>query len=237
MKDSPVVTMTDCCKKLGRSGDAAVQFGVEHLELNGGEHIALTGPSGCGKSTCLNLLSGLLLPDSGSVVIAGKKLETLSPRGLDRFRGEKIGFVYQTFHLLEAFSALENVLIGMRFGRRIPKSERHQRAEEMLDRVGLSHRLSSKPTTLSVGEKQRVAIARALVNQPSIILADEPTGSLDPNTADSVFKLLVELCRAENTTLVIVTHDLELAGKLDRQIDCRGFVKKISAKSEMGTES
>lgn len=226
---NPLVILENCKLSLGRSGSQQVEFSLDKLELSKGEQVALTGPSGCGKSTCLNLVSGLLKPDSGSIVVEGTNIEKLNPRAMDRFRGEKIGFVYQTFHLLDAFSALENVLIGLRFARQVSKSKRKQAATEALEKVGLSHRVHSKPSSMSVGEKQRVAIARALSSSPSLLLADEPTGSLDPNTGAEVFELLTSLCRERDTTLMFVTHDLDLASKLDRQVDCREFVKTQGA--------
>jgi len=225
----PLVVLENCKLSLGRSGSQQVEFSLEKLQLRKGEQVALTGPSGCGKSTCLNLVSGLLKPDSGSIIVEGTNIEKLNPRAMDRFRGEKIGFVYQTFHLLDAFSALENVLIGLRFARQVPNAKRKAAAKEALEKVSLAHRIHSKPSSMSVGEKQRVAIARALSSSPSLLLADEPTGSLDPNTGADVFELLTSLCRERDTTLMFVTHDLDLASKLDRQVDCRGFVQTQGA--------
>lgn len=224
MTTLPLVTLQNCKKKLGSTGSASVQFFVPELTLQSGEFLALTGPSGCGKSTCLNLVSGLIAPDSGSVSVKGVLLNSLSTRQLDSFRSEHVGFVYQSFHLLEAFTALENVLLGLKFGRKFPASSHRTRATELLEQVGLGHRLHVKPQRLSVGERQRVAIARALANKPELILADEPTGSLDPATAESVMELLFRSCKETQTALLMVTHDLQLAEKLDRQIDCRSFI-------------
>lgn len=229
MNPQPIVHLQNCNKLLGAGSGSRVEFCVENLTLKAGEFLALTGPSGCGKSTCLNLISGLIPPDSGEVVVFGQQLKQLNTRQLDSFRSAHMGFVYQSFHLLDAFSALENVLLGLKFGRTIPHSGHRARAVELLEQVGLGHRLHAKPHRLSVGERQRVAIARALANKPQLILADEPTGSLDPATADSVMELLFRSCRETGTALLMVTHDLSLAKQLERQIDCRSFIETTGA--------
>ena len=141
-----------------------------------------------------------------------------------------MGFVFQSFNLLEGFSALENVLVGMRFGRSCASSERRKRAMALLERVGLQHRLDSLPGRMSVGERQRVAIARALANRPALLLADEPTGALDPATAKQVFGLIREVCREENCALMLVTHDFDLAAQLPRQVDCHGLIRDPARK-------
>ena len=216
--------MRDIRLELGRTGDETVVFELPELIVAPGERLALTGPSGCGKSTLLHLVSGLLRPDTGSVRVLGEDPFALSQPDLDRFRGTHLGFIFQTFQLLGAFSALENVRIGLRFGRGLPKPEQRDRAAALLERVGLGKRLGVRPDRLSVGERQRVAIARALSNRPKIILADEPTGALDPATGDAVFDLLSEVCEEEGCALLFVTHDLGLAGRLPRQFDCRDLV-------------
>ncbi len=198
------------------------------------EQVALTGPSGCGKSTLLNLVAGLRRPDSGSILVYGTELKQLSSGKLDVIRGRTMGFVFQSFNLLEGFSALENVLVGMRFGRSCASSERRKRAMALLERVGLQHRLDSLPGRMSVGERQRVAIARALANRPALLLADEPTGALDPATAKQVFGLIREVCREvcreENCALMLVTHDFDLAAQLPRQVDCHGLIRDPARK-------
>jgi putative ABC transport system ATP-binding protein len=206
-------------------GTRKVRAAIDSLVVQNGEKLALTGPSGCGKSTLLNIVAGLLAAGSGSVRVLGEDITRLSIPALDDFRGRHIGFVWQSFNLLESFSAMENVLIGMRFGRWGSAHARRARADELLDRVGLSHRRSARPGTLSIGERQRVAIARALASHPRLLLADEPTGALDPNTAAEVFDLLMKVCAENGCTLMMVTHDHELAGKLDRQFDCRGIIQ------------
>ena len=219
------VEIRDCRLRLGYSGADAVEFHLKSFRVESGEQVALTGPSGCGKSTLLNLVAGLRRPDAGSISVQGTELGRLPPAKLDTFRGRTLGFVFQSFNLLDSFTALENVMIGMRFGRANPRAERHARAAALLERVGLQRRLHSRPARLSVGERQRVAIARAIANRPALLLADEPTGALDPATAADVFNLVRDMCRAEKCALLLVTHDLDLAAKLPRQVDCRDLVK------------
>lgn len=222
------VAIQNCRLRLGTAGDEAVVFRLDDFRLTQAEYVALTGPSGCGKSTLLNLVSGLRRPDSGDISVQGKNLRQMSPSRLDTFRGRTMGFIFQSFNLLDSFSALENVMIGMRFGRAYPRGEQQRRAAVLLDRVGLQRRLHTRPSRLSVGERQRVAIARAIANHPALLLADEPTGALDPTTAADIFALICEICREEQCALVLVTHDLDLAARLPRQIDCRGLVTHVS---------
>ncbi len=203
-----------------------VTFYCEHFHAEPGARVALFGPSGCGKSTLLNLVTGLLRADAGVIRVDGQEIQNYSESKLDAFRGERLGFVFQTFNLLAPFTALQNVIVGMRFADVIPDKEWKDRARAMLDRVGLGHRLHSKPGVLSVGERQRVAIARALVNEPKLIVADEPTGSLDPKTAEGVMALLLELCEQEAVTLLLVTHDRGIAERLPQLFDCTDLVKE-----------
>lgn len=186
---------------------------IERYELGEGEQVALVGPSGGGKTTLLNVISGITLPDSGSVTIRGTDLTKLSESRRDRFRATRIGFVFQTFNLLAAFTALENVLLGMSFaGRGVDRA----RARQLLELVGLGHRLDHKPSRLSVGEQQRVAIARALANRPVLLLADEPTANVDPANQQSVLDLIRSACREGNVSLLIVTHAMDVAKQFDR---------------------
>lgn len=217
-----MVALEQVRRKLG----PGVVFACEHFHAEPGSLTALWGPSGCGKSTLLNLASGLLRPDSGRVVVDGIEIQDLSEGQLDRFRGERLGFVFQTFNLLAPFTALQNVLLGMRFSDTIPQAEWKDRAVTMLQRVGLGHRLHSKPRTMSVGEQQRVSIARALVNKQCLIVADEPTGSLDPKNAAAVMDLLLELCDEEKLTMLMVTHDRGLAERLPSVFDCTALVRE-----------
>ena len=175
---------------------------IDRLDIPKGAQWIITGSSGSGKTTFLNLVSGILTPDAGTVTVAGTEITRLPEAARDRFRAEKIGFVFQTFNLLQGFTALENVLLGMLFADRVDRA----RAESLLDRVGLKDKRDQTPDALSVGQQQRVAIARAIANKPEILLADEPTGNLDPKTGDSIIGLLKEVCGENGTTLLCVTH-------------------------------
>ena len=213
-------------ENLRRHLGPGVEFCCEEFHAPEGVQMALWGPSGCGKSTMLNLICGLLRADDGVIRVDGQEIQDYREGQLDAFRAERIGFVFQTFNLLAPFSALNNVILGMRFADVVPAREWKDRARAMLERVNLSHRLHSKPATLSVGERQRVAIARALVNEPRLIVADEPTGSLDPKTSQGVMDLLLELCGEKAVTLLLVTHERVLADRLQDRFDCTGLVKE-----------
>jgi putative ABC transport system ATP-binding protein len=182
------------------------------LTLEDGRVVAITGPSGSGKSTLLGLLAGLDAPSTGQVILDGVEITALDEDSLARLRGTRIGFVFQFFHLLPSLTAFENVLVPMEIAG-IPKAA--PRAKELLEEVGLSDRAHHYPSQLSGGEQQRVAIARALANNPPILLADEPTGNLDSATGQSVIQLLLDVNRTRRTTLVLVTHDQELAAVAD----------------------
>ena len=175
---------------------------IDRLDIPKGAQWIITGASGSGKTTFLNLVSGILTPDAGTVTVGGTEITRLPEAARDRFRAEKIGFVFQTFNLLQGFSALENILLGMLFADRVDSA----RADALLDRVGLKDKRDQNPDALSVGQQQRVAIARALANKPEILLADEPTGNLDPKTGESIIGLLKDVCREHGTTLLCVTH-------------------------------
>ena len=220
-----MVNIENCRRKLG----PGVEFFCEKFHAQEGVHMSLWGPSGCGKSTMLNLISGLLRPDEGVIEVDGVKLNDLSEGDMDHFRGEHLGFIFQTFNLLKPFTAIQNVVLGMRFSDTLPQEEWKPRATELLERVGLGHRLNSKPGTMSVGEQQRVAIARALANKQKLVIADEPTGSLDPKTSESVMELLIEMCQERNLTLLMVTHDLALAELLPESFDCSELVKETAS--------
>ena len=213
------------------SRTSAVQFHLPDFEVAAGESVALSGPSGCGKSTLLNLVAGLRRADDGEVTVANVDLGSLSLAQLDRHRGTNCGMVFQTFHLLAPFTAMENVTIGLRFGER-KRTRTQDRAGEVLHRVGLGDRLHARPHQLSVGERQRVAIARAIVGGAPILLADEPTGSLDPDTGREIFALLQEVAAEDGRTLLMVTHDPTLAAELPRRFDCNGLVRSATIASK-----
>lgn len=214
--DVPLIAV-DCVSKI--YGDGQVRA-LDNLSLNirTGEFVAITGPSGCGKSTLLNLIGALDRPTSGEVFFRGKSLSEW--KDLDQFRAREIGFVFQTYYLLPNLTSEENVQIPM-FETEPDRGKRKRRSRELLESVGLSERTGHFPRQLSIGQRQRVAIARAIANEPSVILADEPTGALDSTSGSEVLDLLESLNRDRQTTLVVVTHDNPIAERAGRVIQMR----------------
>jgi len=188
---------------------------IDQLSLAHGDQVALVGQSGSGKSTLLNLISGIQLPDAGEILVNDTDVTKLPEAERDRFRAVNIGYIFQTFNLLQGFTALENVLLGQMFAH---GSHGNDRAGELLKTVGLGKRLHHKPSALSIGEQQRVAIARALVNAPPLVLADEPTGSLDAKNGEAVLELMRRVCADGRHTLLLVTHDPQMMRNFEKVV-------------------
>lgn len=214
-RDSKSILTCSGLRKTYAGLDVAVLNGID-FTVGVGEQVAIVGTSGSGKSTLLHLLGGLDAASAGEVSILGQSLATMSESKRGQLRNQSLGFVYQFHHLLPEFTAVENVAMPLLI-RRMPRPQALTIAAETLAKVGLQHRLEHMPGELSGGERQRAAVARALVTNPQCILADEPTGNLDRTTANSVFDLLLELNKNQEVSLVVVTHDLELAAKMQRQ--------------------
>lgn len=198
-------------------------------EVAQGEQVVLVGRSGCGKTTLLHIIAGITRPTTGTVKLDGLMLTDFSEAGRDRIRADKLGYVFQTFNLLPGFSALENVMLGMSFASGRPSASR---AKDLLERVGLGHRLGNKPSALSVGEQQRVAVARALANKPRLLLADEPTANVDPENQTQIVELIRNTCQEEQIALLMVTHSTEVANqfeRVDNLMEINAVVSKLKA--------
>ena len=203
------------------SNTAQPILNIPSFEVQDGESVALVGKSGSGKSTLLNAIAGIVAVSQGSLKVNGVELSSLSETERDAFRAENVGYVFQTFNLLQGLSALENVMLAMSFSKKI--SDAKSRAKQLLERVGLGDKQTHKPRELSVGEQQRVAIARAIANEPKLLLADEPTANLDEQNTNSVLSLLKEVASENNRILILVTHERDVAASLPRSVDLKSL--------------
>lgn len=217
-------------KVYSRRGETVTAFSCEHLTLSAGEYVAIVGPSGSGKSTLLSLLGGMLTPTAGEIWFDGQSLYKLSPAERSEIRSQRMGFVFQTFNLIPYLTALQNVQIPLALLRLSPE-EQQSRATQMLEKFGLGERLNHRPSELSVGQQQRVALSRTLVNNPKVILADEPTGNLDPESREIVLRAFDE-CRDEGRTLIMVTHDPMAATRAQRRLVLRAGRLSDSVKDD-----
>ncbi|MFH2064308.1 MAG: ABC transporter ATP-binding protein [Pseudomonadota bacterium] len=210
-----IVTLKDLVLEYQMGDETLKILDIPEWSVKKGGLIAVSGPSGSGKSTLLNIIAGLLLPTEGTVMVAGSELTRLREAERDHFRADSIGYIFQNFNLLQGYTAIENVLLGMTFS---TQKSNKETAQELLSMVGLSHRINHFPRELSIGEQQRVAIARALSKQPELILADEPTGSLDPLHTEEVISKLREVSSKQGCTLLLVSHEQSVVAEFEEQI-------------------
>lgn len=214
-------------------GTTSLIIDVPAFELEEGQQVALQGGSGSGKTTFLHMIAGILQADSGRIVVDGQEMTALSETGRDRLRANSIGYVFQTFNLLQGLTALENVALGMTYGRGTDM----KRAQELLQRVELGNRLDYMPRQLSVGQQQRVAVARALAGRPRLVLADEPTGNLDRHHALEALNLIRTICREDGAALLLVSHDLEILGAFENRRDLATINRAMAAGTPVGASN
>lgn len=226
MTTAPLVDVSGLQKSFASpEGEKTLIVDVPSFQLAEGEQVAVRGASGSGKTTFLNLIAGILQADRGTIVVAGTEMTRLPESGRDRLRARTIGYVFQNFNLLQGYTALENVMLGMLFGSGVDKT----RARQLLERVGLSHRMTYRPSQLSIGQQQRVAVARALANRPKLVLADEPTGNLDQRHAGEALELIREACRENGAALLLVSHDPAVLSLFDRAEDLADLNRAAAA--------
>jgi putative ABC transport system ATP-binding protein len=221
-----LLTVTDLKKGFAApDGERTLIVDLPTFSLAAGEQVAVRGASGSGKTTFLNLIAGILQADSGTIVLDGQDMTRMSESGRDRVRAKTLGYVFQNFNLLQGYTALENVMLGMLFGPGV--DAKHARG--LLERVGLSHRINYRPAQLSIGQQQRVAVARALANRPKLVLADEPTGNLDQRHAGEALSLIREVCRENGAALLLVSHDPMILESFERSEDLSALNRAAAA--------
>lgn len=228
---APIIEISGIKMSYRSGGSSVTVLDIEELVLPAGLSIGLSGPSGSGKSTLLNLCAGILRPTEGTIRVDGQELAGLSQGALDRFRAKKIGYVFQGFNLIPALSALGNVELPMRLSRSMPSAMRRTRALQLLDRVGLAEKARHKPSQLSFGQMQRVGIARAIAGHPLLLLADEPTASLEPGLGMSIVRLLKDVAKESSATLLIATHDPAVLAELDQTLTMATINKAMEVNS------
>lgn len=234
-----MIHLRDVQKSYSRGDQTVLACAVDRLDIEPGEQVALIGRSGTGKTTVLHILAGILRPDRGEIEVAGARLDKLGEAARDNHRGRNIGMVYQTFNLLQPFTALENVLMGALFGRGAG-GDAKERATALLEKVGLGDRMHHRPGELSVGQVQRVAICRALINDPQLVLMDEPLGNQDKETGGQVLDMMLQIASDNNKTVVMVTHDPGSADRMQRTVDLatlRGDIETVPGKTAPGDTS
>ena len=226
-----MIHLRDVQKSYSRGEQSVLACAVDRLDIETGEQVALIGRSGTGKTTVLHILAGILRPDCGEIEVAGERLDRLGEAARDRHRGRNIGMVYQTFNLLQPFTALENVLLGALFGCGAG-GDAKERAESLLNKVGLGDRMQHRPGELSVGQVQRVAICRALINDPQLILMDEPLGNQDQATGGQVLDMMLQIASDDKKTVVMVTHDPGSAKRMQRTVDLASLRSDLAEEAQ-----